>query len=415
MKILVALSLSSDIYSNIRIDSGKDAVSISSDALSVSPLDKQVLAKALSADAEVSAVSVCPAEGGRALRYALAMGTPFVSRINNCPLDSYVAARGVSDFLKEHPADIILCGQAGWDYASGEFPGYLSELSGIGLLEDVSDFSVSGGGLYVTRQTDTRQQQLRVKTPVILACTKAIYPEEQIRIPSMREMMLSMRSPLPVREGDENIFPKRTYRHYQMMPLRDAVRFFPADDYRVLADILRDALEGKNKNAENEEVSLFSGRILAETESGDIPKSLPAETELLSEEILPAHKNLHAAPVIVSGGMGVNPEAWKTIEKLAEFTGAAIGCTRPVYQAGIRPYFEHVGQTGAKVAPRLYVAAGISGALQHIAGMVRSEKVLAINTDPRAEIFKYADYGVVGDAGQVLSGICEVLKSSSRK
>lgn len=415
MKILVALSLSSDIYSNIRIDSEKDAVSISSDVLSASPLDKQVLAKALSADAEVSAVSVCPAESERALRYALAMGTPFVSRINNCPLDAYVAARGVSNFLKEHPADVVLCGQAGWDYASGEFPGYLSELSGIGLLEDVSDFSVSGDELYVTRQTDARQEQLRVKTPVILACTKAIYPEEQIRIPSMREMMLSMRSPLPVREGDENIFSKRIYRHYRMMPPRDAVRFFPANDYTTLADILRNALEGKERNAENKEVSLFSGRILAETESGDIPKSLPAEAELLNEEILPAHKDLHAAPVIVSGGMGVNPEAWKTIEKLAEFTGAAIGCTRPVYQAGIRPYFEHVGQTGLKVAPRLYVAAGISGALQHIAGMVRSAKVLAINTDPRAEIFKYADYGVVGDAGQVLSGICEVLNISSRK
>ena len=74
-----------------------------------------------------------------------------------------------------------------------------------------------------------------------------------------------------------------------------------------------------------------------------------------------------------------------------------------------------MGQTGAKVAPRLYVAAGISGALQHIAGMVRSEKVLAINTDPDAGIFKYADYGVVGDAGQVLSGICEVLQGVPRK
>ena len=415
MKILVALSISSDIYSDIRLDTGKDAVSIPLDALFISPLDKQILAKALSADAEVSAVSVCPAEGERALRHALALGVPSVLRINNCPLDVYGAAKDVSDFLKEHPADVVLCGQAGWDYASGEFPGYLSELSGIGLLEDVSDFSVSGDKLYVTRQTDARQEQLRVKTPVILACTKAIYPEEQIRIPSMREMMLSMRSPLPVREGDENIFPKRTYRHYRMMPPRDAVRFFPANDYTTLAGILRDALERKDRDAENKNISLFSGRILAESESSGIPKSLPAEAELLREEILPAHKDLHVAPVIVSGGMGVNPEAWKTIEKLAEFTGAAIGCTRPVYQAGIRPYFEHVGQTGAKVAPRLYVAAGISGALQHIAGMVRSEKVLAINSDPGAEIFKYADYGVVGDAGQILSGICEVLKSVPRK
>ncbi len=415
MKILVALSISSDIYSDIRVDSGKDAVTISSDALSVNPLDKQILAKALSVDAEVSAVCVCPADGERALRYALAMGVPSVSRINNCPLDAYVAAKDVSHFLKEYPADIILCGLSGWDYISGEFPKYLSGLSGIGLLEDVSDFSVSGDELYVIRQTDTRQQQLRVKTPVILACTKAIYPEEQIRIPSMREMMLSMRSPLSVRSADETTLPKRSYRHYRTIPPRDAARFFPADDYATLADILREAVERGDKDAENKEVSLFSGRVLAETENSDIPKSLPAETDLLSEEILPVHKDLHTASVIISGGMGVNPEAWKTIEGLAGITGAAIGCTRPVYQAGIRPYFEHVGQTGAKVTPRLYVAAGISGALQHIAGMVRSEKVLAINTDPDAGIFKYADYGVVGDAGQVLSGICEVLQGVPRK
>lgn len=415
MKILVALSISSDIYSNIRIDGGKGAVSILSDALSISPLDKQVLAKALSADAGVSAVCVCPAEGERALRYALAMGVPSISRINNCPLDAYVAAKNVSDFLKEYPADIVLCGQAGWDYASGEFPKYLSDLSGIGLLEDVSDFSVSGNDLYVTRQTDARQQQLRVKTPVILACTKAIYPEEQIRIPSLREMMLSMRSPLLVRGADGVALPKRFYRHYRTMPPRDAARFFPTDDHATLAGILREALEREDKDAGNKEISLFSGRVLAETENSDIPKSLPAETELLSEEILPVHKDLHRASVIISGGMGVNPQVWKTIEELAGITGAAIGCTRPVYQSGIRPYFEHVGQTGAIVSPRLYVAVGISGALQHIAGIIRSEKILAINTDPGAEIFKYADYGVIGDAGQVLSGICEVLQGVPRK
>lgn len=326
-----------------------------------------------------------------------------------------MAAKDISDFLKEQPADVVLCGQAGWDYASGEFPKYLSDFSGIGLLEDVSDFSVSGDDLYVTCQTDARQQQLRVKTPVILACTKAIYPEEQIRIPSMREMMLSMRSPLPVRGADETKLPKRSYRHYRTMPPRDTARFFPTDDYATLAGILREALEREDKDVGNKEVSLFSGRILAESESSDIPESLPAEAELLSEEILPAHKDLHTASVIISGGMGINPGVWKTIEELAGITGAAIGCTRPVYQAGIRPYFEHVGQTGAKVAPRLYVAAGIGGALQHIAGMVRSEKVLAINTDPDAEIFKYADYGVIGDAGQVLSGICEVLQGVPRK
>lgn len=415
VKILVALSISSDIYSDIRVDRETDAVRISSDLLSINPLDKQILAKALSTGAEVSAVCVCPAEGERALRYALAMGARTVSRINNCPLDAYAASKEVSTFLKDHPADVVLCGQAGWDYASGEFPKYLSEEAEIGLVEDVSDFSVSGDELYVVRQTDVRQMRLRVKTPVILACTKAIYPEEQIRIPSMREMMMSLRPPLPVREGNGAILPIRAYRDYRAMPPRDTVRFFPSDDYAALAGVLQNALADGGENVENEEVSLFSGRVLSVTENDRIPIGLPAQTEMLEQEQLPVHKDLHTAPVVISGGMGVSPQAWKTIEDLADITGSAIGCTRPVYQSGVRPYFEHVGQTGAKVAPRLYVAAGISGALQHIAGMIRSGKILAINTDPHAEIFKYADYGVVGDAGQVLSGICEVLRSTSGK
>ena len=119
------------------------------------------------------------------------------------------------------------------------------------------------------------------------------------------------------------------------------------------------------------------------------------------------------AKVIVSGGRGVGgPEGFGVIEELASLLGGAVGCSRVVTASGWRPHSEQVGQTGSKVAPNLYLACGISGAMQHIAGMKNSKTIIAINTDPEATIFRYADYGVVGDLHQVLPKLIEAVKSA---
>ena len=118
------------------------------------------------------------------------------------------------------------------------------------------------------------------------------------------------------------------------------------------------------------------------------------------------------AKVIVSGGRGVgSPEGFAIIEQLASELGAAVGCSRVVTAAGWRPHSEQVGQTGTKVAPNLYLACGISGAMQHIAGMKNSKNIVAINTDPEATIFQYADYGIIGDLHQVLPKLIEAVKA----
>ena len=118
------------------------------------------------------------------------------------------------------------------------------------------------------------------------------------------------------------------------------------------------------------------------------------------------------AKVIVSGGRGVgSPEGFAIIEQLASELGAAVGCSRVVTAAGWRPHSEQVGQTGTKVAPNLYLACGISGAMQHIAGMKNSKNIVAINTDPEATIFRYADYGIIGDLHQVLPKLIEAVKA----
>jgi electron transfer flavoprotein alpha subunit len=117
------------------------------------------------------------------------------------------------------------------------------------------------------------------------------------------------------------------------------------------------------------------------------------------------------AEIVVSAGRGMKgPENWGMIEELASVLGAATACSKPVSDIGWRPHSEHVGQTGKPVAANLYIAIGISGAIQHIAGINSSKVKVVINTDPEAPFFKVADYGVVGDAFEVVPALIEKLK-----
>lgn len=117
------------------------------------------------------------------------------------------------------------------------------------------------------------------------------------------------------------------------------------------------------------------------------------------------------ADIVVSGGRGMKgPENWGMIEELADVLGAATACSKPVSDMGWRPHGEHVGQTGKPVAANLYVAVGISGAIQHLAGVSASKTKVVINNDPEAPFFKAADYGIVGDAFEVLPKLIEKLR-----
>ena len=129
------------------------------------------------------------------------------------------------------------------------------------------------------------------------------------------------------------------------------------------------------------------------------------------QEIASGKVSLAEAEIIVSAGRGLkSPENWKMIEELADLLGAATACSKPVSDIGWRPHSEHVGQTGKAVAPNLYIAIGISGAIQHLAGVNSSKVMVAINTDPEAPFFKAADYGIVGDAFTVVPKLIEEIK-----
>jgi electron transfer flavoprotein alpha subunit len=121
---------------------------------------------------------------------------------------------------------------------------------------------------------------------------------------------------------------------------------------------------------------------------------------------------LPEAELVVSAGRGLKgPENWGIVQELADALGAATACSRPVSDMDWRPHHEHVGQTGIAIRPNLYIAAGISGAIQHLAGVNGSKTIVVINTDPEAPFFKAADYGVVGDAFEVLPRLTQAVKN----
>ena len=121
---------------------------------------------------------------------------------------------------------------------------------------------------------------------------------------------------------------------------------------------------------------------------------------------------LTEAELVVSAGRGLKgPENWGMIEELADLLGAATACSKPVSDIGWRSHSEHVGQTGIAINPQLYIAVGISGAIQHLAGVNASKNIVVINTDPEAPFFKAADYGIVGDAFEVVPRLIEAIKT----
>ena len=132
--------------------------------------------------------------------------------------------------------------------------------------------------------------------------------------------------------------------------------------------------------------------------------------KILEQKIIEEDISLNDADIVISAGRGLKgPENWQMIEDLAKKLNAATACSKPVSDAGWRPHHEHVGQTGLKISPKIYFAIGISGAIQHLAGVNSSKTIIVINNDPEAPFFKAADYGIVGDAFEVVPKILNSL------
>ncbi|MCT4622152.1 MAG: electron transfer flavoprotein subunit alpha/FixB family protein [Schleiferiaceae bacterium] len=155
--------------------------------------------------------------------------------------------------------------------------------------------------------------------------------------------------------------------------------------------------------------------LLGEAVSGVVETSSASGTsdmEVSNVETASGKIPLPEAELVISAGRGLKgPENWTMVEELAELLGAGTACSKPVSDIGWRPHSEHVGQTGIQINPNLYIAIGISGAIQHLAGVNGSKTIVVINIDPEAPFFKAADYGIVGDAFEVVPKLTEAIRA----
>lgn len=159
-------------------------------------------------------------------------------------------------------------------------------------------------------------------------------------------------------------------------------------------------------------IGIEEGQGSTELSSSDLSIDGTPEVTVKSVDRIKGKIPLPEAERVISGGRGLKgPENWGMVEELAELLDAGTACSKPVSDMGWRPHTEHVGQTGIAINPDLYVAIGISGAIQHLAGVSSSKVIVAINNDPEAPFFKAADYGVVGDAFEVVPKLTEAIRN----
>ena len=174
-------------------------------------------------------------------------------------------------------------------------------------------------------------------------------------------------------------------------------------DRKIIA-VKKNSTEAKHEAGKTAEVTSFAAQ-LTDADFADAPTQVIMQDQA-GGVLLPE------ADLVVSGGRGMKgPENWGLIEELAKALGAATACSKPVSDVDWRPHHEHVGQTGITVSPNLYIACGISGAIQHLAGVNSSKVIVVINKDPEAPFFKAADYGIVGDVFDVLPKLTAAVKA----
>ncbi|TGE15415.1 electron transfer flavoprotein subunit alpha/FixB family protein [Hymenobacter elongatus] len=172
---------------------------------------------------------------------------------------------------------------------------------------------------------------------------------------------------------------------------------------RKILAVKKNSIEALHNAGQVAQVERFSAS-LTDADFVDAPKQVVMQDQA-GGVLLPE------ADLVVSGGRGMKgPENWHLIEDLAKALGAATACSKPVSDVDWRPHHEHVGQTGITVSPNLYIACGISGAIQHLAGVNSSKVIVVINKDPEAPFFKAADYGIVGDVFEVLPKLTQAIK-----
>ena len=266
----------------------------------------------------------------------------------------------------------------------------LSVLGEYGATKVIVDKSVTtNDAQQVTRVIATAVEATGANTVIFShdINAKAIAPRLSVRL---KAGLVAGATSLPTTEGgfscSVNVFSGKAFGNVNVQTEKKIISLLPNSIQPEVSGAAC-SVEDFNGNAGESRVKVLSTK----KPEGEIP--------------------LPEAELVVSAGRGMKgPENWGIVEDLAKVLGAATACSRPVADIGWRPHHEHVGQTGVAIRPNLYIAAGISGAIQHLAGVNGSKVIVAINTDAEAPFFKAADYGVLGDVFEVLPRLTEALK-----
>ena len=266
----------------------------------------------------------------------------------------------------------------------------LSVLGEYGATKVIVDKSVTtNDAQQVTRVIATAVEATGANTIIFShdINAKAIAPRLSVRL---KAGLVAGATSLPTTDGgftcSVNVFSGKAFGHVNVQTEKKIISLLPNSIQPEVSGAAC-SVEDFNGNAGESRVKVLSTK----KPEGEIP--------------------LPEAELVVSAGRGLKgPENWGIVEDLAKVLGAATACSRPVADIGWRPHHEHVGQTGVAIRPNLYIAAGISGAIQHLAGVNGSKVIVAINTDAEAPFFKAADYGVLGDVFEVLPRLTEALK-----
>ncbi|HLT41436.1 MAG TPA: electron transfer flavoprotein subunit alpha/FixB family protein [Sphingobacteriaceae bacterium] len=220
--------------------------------------------------------------------------------------------------------------------------------------------------------------------PRVAAKLEAAYAGNVISLPEVKNNGLTVK---------RNVFSGKAFAYTELTAVKKVIAINP-NSFEL------------RPNRESVSIEEFSADI-NQSDFSSLVKEIIRATDKVS---------LTDAEIVVSAGRGLKgPENWNMIEELAEVLGAATACSKPVSDSGWRPHEEHVGQTGITVSPNLYIAIGISGAIQHLAGVSASKTIVVINKDSEAPFFKVADYGIVGDAFEIVPKLIQAIKDYKSK
>lgn len=264
----------------------------------------------------------------------------------------------------------------------------LTQLGEYGATKVMIDRSVSSDDVQQLVDLIASAAEKTAATTIVFShdlIAKAVAPRLSVRL---KAGLVSGATDVPNNDGAirVNVFSGKAYGFVKVNSSKRIISLLP-NSFQPLNGGSACGIEEFSSGASNGRIKL----ITTKKPEGEIP--------------------LPEAELVVSAGRGLKgPENWGIVEDLAKSLGAATACSRPVADIGWRPHHEHVGQTGVAIRPNLYIAAGISGAIQHLAGVNGSKIIVVINTDQEAPFFKAADYGVVGDAFEVLPKLTEAIK-----